>query len=420
MKARKLWSKGITAAMVAAMVLGSGQFVYAGEGETVELEFFNMKTEIVSILDELISEYEADNPNIKIEVVTPTDASTVLSTRMASNDTPDIFTVWPKESFFEQVDSGYVMDLSDTGIMDNISEDARKQWGYNDGEYVATISYNFGGIWYNKDIFAECGIENFPTTWDEMLDACSKLKDAGYTPFVIGGQKTDQTVQQCYLSIGSCFTEDEYNTFLEDMQNRAVDASSEVYGEALKTLGQKLSDIGTNSQDDILGSDDSAAVMDFATGKSAMMIDGSWKLPAIKDANPDMNCALEAIPAADSAETKIAAYPGDFSLCLSSSLEGEKKDAAIDFLKWMTSTETASKYAEKDGSPSCIQGVEYVAEAFSDVYNAYITTGKFILNPDCKRNSAQITAVGSATQQIYYDNDVDAFTQNMQSALNDN
>ena len=38
------------------------------------------------------------------------------------------------------------------------------------------------GIYYNKAIFTEAGIEKEPTTYAELLDACEKIKAAGYAP----------------------------------------------------------------------------------------------------------------------------------------------------------------------------------------------------------------------------------------------
>lgn len=37
-------------------------------------------------------------------------------------------------------------------------------------------------IFCNKNIFEEVGITEYPTTWDELMDACEKIKTAGYTP----------------------------------------------------------------------------------------------------------------------------------------------------------------------------------------------------------------------------------------------
>lgn len=53
------------------------------------------------------------------------------------------------------------------------------------GELVA-IPYQpyTSGIFYNKAAFTAAGIEKEPETWTEFLDACQKLKDAGYVPLV--------------------------------------------------------------------------------------------------------------------------------------------------------------------------------------------------------------------------------------------
>ncbi len=41
------------------------------------------------------------------------------------------------------------------------------------------------GVFYNKAIFAEAGIESEPQTWAEFLDCCQKIKDAGYNPLAL-------------------------------------------------------------------------------------------------------------------------------------------------------------------------------------------------------------------------------------------
>ena len=42
-----------------------------------------------------------------------------------------------------------------------------------------------GTLFYNKAIFAEAGIDKMPATWDEFLDCCQKIKDAGYDPITV-------------------------------------------------------------------------------------------------------------------------------------------------------------------------------------------------------------------------------------------
>lgn len=394
--------------------------------EQITLEFFNQKVEIVDILDGLFATYMEEHPNVKIEVVTPSEASTVLTTRVANGDVPDIFTHWPKEESYALVDAGAAMDLSDTGVFDNILDSAQDVWNTwlerkdIEGEYCATISYNFSGLWYNKQIFKDAGYEEFPSTWDELLEACEAISAAGITPIEIAGLNPGETEQQLYICMASAMSDDAYSAFIDDSMAGTVDAASSAYGDELLELGEKLAQLASYAQTDILGTDGESASADFATGKTAMFMNGTWKYPTIISANADIDCALAPIPGTTAEATKIAAYPGDLGVWVSASLEGTKKDAALELVKWMASPNFAQSYAEQDGSPSCVEGVDYVAEPLADSYESYIATGNYVLNADCNWTAAQNNAVGSVVQQLYSDKDSAAFVQNLAEALNSN
>lgn len=445
-KMRKVLAVGLCAALTAAVLGGCGSGTAAADSNTaaetgteskaadaaadttadtapkadadgtVTIEFFNQKTEIVSILQSLIAEYEAANPGIKIEIVTPSDSATVLASRMASNDTPDVFTNWPNSSFFTMVDSGYVMDLSGTGIMDNVQTAAREQWKYNGGEYAATISYNCSGIWYNEALFEEAGITELPQTFDELMSACEKLTAAGITPFVTSAKQTDITDRQLQVFLASSMG-DAYEAFAADAGAGELDAAKAYAGD-LEKMAEKMVKVLEYSQSDTLGTDQDSATANFANGQGAMMIGGSWLLASIKAANPDIAIAMMPIPGDTAEETNTCAYPGDMSLCIAA--DSDVSEEAIAFVQWMTSVETATKYAQAEGNPSCINGVDYVAEEFSGLYEDYVTAGKFILNPDCNWTAAQQDASGAAVQQLYYDMDPAAFAENLQEAFNEN
>ncbi len=42
---------------------------------------------------------------------------------------------------------------------------------------------NIVGIWYNPEVFAEVGVTTVPETWEELMDLCKQIKDAGKIPF---------------------------------------------------------------------------------------------------------------------------------------------------------------------------------------------------------------------------------------------
>jgi raffinose/stachyose/melibiose transport system substrate-binding protein len=429
---KKMWKRimtaAVTASMAAGLLAGCGSSASTADGSAAEgtasaandgkthIEFFNQKTEIVDILNTLIADYEKENPNVVIDLVTPSDAATVLSTRMASDDMPDVFTQWPNASFFTQVDSGYVMDLSGTGIMDNIQDVARDQWKHDGGEYAATMSYNCSGIWYNKDLFEKAGISEIPSTWDELVKDCETLKNAGITPFVTTAKETDRTDRQLQVFLASAMGSN-YDAFEKDAGDAKVDPTAE-YAADLKKMAERMVTMISYSQADPMGTDQDSATANFANGEGAMMIGGSWLLASITAANPDINISMMPIPGDTAEDTNTCAYPGGMSLCVAA--KTDVQDEAVSFVKWMTSTEVATKYAEAEGNPSCIKGVDHVADQFSEIYSNFVTTGKFVLNPDCNWTSAQQNAAGSAVQQLYYDQDASAFPENLASAFNDN
>ena len=60
--------------------------------------------------------------------------------------------------------------------------------GVMDGKQVAlNIAYTVGGIWYSKTLFDQKGWV-YPTTWDEMLALCEKIKAAGISPWTYQGK----------------------------------------------------------------------------------------------------------------------------------------------------------------------------------------------------------------------------------------
>lgn len=433
-KVKKILATVTVLALILAMLAGCGSSDNPGSGgdnntanpgntnsgsnstATTTIEFFNMKNEIVSILQTLIAEYENDHPDVHIELVTPADGMTVLASRMANNDTPDIFTNWPNASFYVQVDSGYVMDLSGTGIMDNVQDAARAQWKHNGGEYAATVSYNCSGIWYNMEMLSNVGVTELPATWDELTALCDKLSEAGITPFVTGAKDTELTDRHLQVFLAS-YMGDEYDAFETAASNHTMDASAS-YNDALKYMAEKMVYVISQSQSDVVGTDQDSATANFANGEGAMMIGGSWLLASVSAANPNMNIKMGPLPADNAADTNTCAFPGDMTLCVAAN--SDVQDAAVEFVKWFTSKEIATKYAEMEGNPSCIKDVTYVADAFSDLYADYVTTGKFILNPDCTWGGAAMNAAGAVVQELYYYKDVDSFPTSLCDAFNTN
>ena len=78
------------------------------------------------------------------------------------------------------------------------------QLGYQGA--VAQIPY-LGGIYYNADVFAQCGIETLPQDWEDFLNLCAALRQRGWQPLtldqedVLAAMDTDRDFQSLYGEI---------------------------------------------------------------------------------------------------------------------------------------------------------------------------------------------------------------------------
>lgn len=81
---KKILSLLLAGVMVASMLTGCGgdkKSDESGDG-TVELELFSTKSENVKTLQGLIDKFTEANPKVKITITAPSDAGTVLKTRL--------------------------------------------------------------------------------------------------------------------------------------------------------------------------------------------------------------------------------------------------------------------------------------------------------------------------------------------------
>ena len=127
-------------------------------------------------------------------ILTPTlmDTDVVVSqfqTASAANDAPDVIFLWNGSYCMESVWMGYVEPLNEL-IPENIRAASNHTIlsTYQDKLYRLGF-YALASLWsYGKDVFDKSGLnaDESPKTWDDFLNACDKIKTAGYLP-ISGG-----------------------------------------------------------------------------------------------------------------------------------------------------------------------------------------------------------------------------------------
>jgi multiple sugar transport system substrate-binding protein/raffinose/stachyose/melibiose transport system substrate-binding protein len=139
----------------------------------------------------LVAQFQAANPGLEIthSTVAHEDFKQAIRTYLAASTPPDVMTWFAgnRARFF--IDKGLIMDISDVFEQQGWLEDFPKGFvalsTVDDKQYFVPTSYYWWALYYNKTVLEENGLEP-PTTWDELLNACSVLKTAGITPISIG------------------------------------------------------------------------------------------------------------------------------------------------------------------------------------------------------------------------------------------
>ena len=136
--------------------------------------------------------------------------------------------------------------------------------------------YNLEGIWYNKAIFEEVGIEE-PQTYEELLAAADKLEAAGYQPLTTAGADGWPMTRLMGMYI--------FRNVGPDAMAKVKDGSAKLTDPEYVAGAAALQDLaasgyfGTGFQT----MDGGTSTAQFLTGKAAMKYDGSWLLSNIND-----------------------------------------------------------------------------------------------------------------------------------------
>lgn len=258
--------------------------------EEVVITWWHISTKdpALSSWQKMADDYMAAHPNVKIEITVLENEAfkTKLTTVMQSGEVPDIFQSWGQGGMIEQVNAGLLKDI--TADLDANGGEWRNSMGALDAFAVDGKNYgvpwDMGAVtfWYNKDLFAQAGIEKTPETWSEFLADCEALKAAGITPISVGeGDKWPGMHIWAYLvsRIGGA----EAFAAAADMSDARTGSFEDP---AFVQAGYELKKLvdGGYFQDGFLGATHDDMQAAFGNGKAAMELGGQWS-PSVEAAN---------------------------------------------------------------------------------------------------------------------------------------
>ncbi|MBN1535424.1 MAG: extracellular solute-binding protein [Anaerolineales bacterium] len=308
----------------------------------------------------MADEYMAAHPNVTVEITVLENEAfkTKITTMMQSGNPPDIFQSWGGGGMNEYAIAGLLKDitadLEKDGWKDTFSPGALGVFSFEGKYYGVPRDMGAVGFWYNKDLFAQAGIEAPPTTWSEFLEDIQTLKAAGITPIALGeGDKWPGAFYWEYLAVrigGQAAFDAAYS--------RKGAFTDEPFVEA----GVKLQELVALDpfQEGFLGATwpDEQVVM--ASEKAAMDLMGQWAPGAFKDASVDKQGLGDKLgwfpfPAVEGGAGDPAdALGGGNGFVVGKDAEPE----AVDFLKYISSVESQIAQAEIGLSVPVVKGAE--------------------------------------------------------------
>ncbi len=247
--------------------------------------------------DKLISDFTAQNPNIKVKLLSAPYASTKqqLVSGAASRTLPDVVGLdgaWVSD-FAKQ---GAITDLSK--LMSDAKYDASQlasQVQVKGKTYMIPVVNFVYPLFVNKDLLTKAGVTTAPSTRTQFLDAAKKVSALGgnvkgwalpLDTAVPNGIQND-VMSWLWASGGSMLTQDGKPNLTSPQVKSTVE-----YVKSLNDAGVIAPGALTMKEQD--------KVEKFTTGQVGMVIDSLAHINLIKKNSPKLNFTVAPVPAEDS------------------------------------------------------------------------------------------------------------------------
>lgn len=327
----------------------------SGSGDKVTLSVWSWRPEDAATYKKIFDQFHASHPNITVDFkpYKSTEYNTILSTGLTQAGGPDVMQLRSYGLLQPLVKAGNLTALDDkvAGLsnFDKTALDGAR--GKSDGKvYGVPLEMSTFQIYYNKDIFSKYNLQP-PTTWDQMISAAKALQAAGVTPFAAAGK--DSWLLPLY---DDTFAATRYGG--PDFEKKVLGGQAKFtdpdYVAALDVLNQ----LKPYFPKDQMGLGETDVQTLFATGKAAMIPEGSFALAPMKKINSSLNLGVFDAPPAPGALTSNPLQVGWVDASFGLNAKSAHQKEALELLQWMTTADFGHQVADDLKQVSLIKGVQ--------------------------------------------------------------
>jgi multiple sugar transport system substrate-binding protein len=305
---------------------------------TVKLGGWQSSPSEQQLLKQVIQEFETEYPQIKVKYEVITDQyMDVIKTRLIGDAAPDVFyldafeaPLLMKNNVLEPLESYITPDFEIDDFQPTLLN------AFRDGDRLYGLPKDFSTLvlFYNKKYFREAGLTKPPITWNELRSAAEKLTvdrngDGRIDTYGLG--ITPELARQ-YLMLKA------FGGKLSDLQGCAAFATQEsdrglelivdLYRQD-KSAAQP-SEVGASSGSDM-----------FALGKAAMVIEGPWLIPFLRDKFPEVDFNTAEVPAVDRKKGTMI-----YTVAYVMNKKAKNKTAAWQLISYLTGKQGMKSWAK--------------------------------------------------------------------------
>jgi raffinose/stachyose/melibiose transport system substrate-binding protein len=302
------------------------------------------------VWDQLNAEFEAKYPNVTIKRVNRDfgELKTLLKLSISGPHAPDVVEAnqgWPDMGGL--VRAGLLVPLDNYakayGWDEKVSENVRRvsTWTPDGKEFGTGNLFGYTtmgeivGVYYNKQLLAQAGIAQVPTTFAEFEQDLATAKQAGITSIQFGNNDGFPGIHD-FMTIQDQMAPTDYLTdLILGTQRDALSFDTPENVQAATALrdwadkGYFTSGFGGGGYD--------SSVANFANGQGLFMITGNW---IVGDLGPDnTNFGFFPLPAATDGAPPVATGGAGFPLAIT--VGSDHPDAAAAYIDWMNSDHAA-------------------------------------------------------------------------------
>ena len=334
--------KKLLTATAAAFALSTAAFAE----EKITIEFAYPYSHLFDVTyEKILPKFQEAYPNIEVEFRATYESyedgtNTILREAVAGN-LPDV-TMQGLNRQAILVEKGIAKSLEpfiarEIDFAKDGYHKAMLDLGTFDGEvYGLPFSVSLPVGYYNMDLMAQAGLDasSLPKTWEEVVAACGKLREAGVkNPVFWGWSVTGNWFLQSLM-----WTQDKPTVIGADFQLDEPEGKT-----ALDTMHSIFRGC------DMQNLEWKAALASFSAGEIAMMFWSTSALGAVERSKGDFALKTNEFPGLEASGPKGLPAGGNAAMLVSGSDDPEVLDAAWKWLKFITSGEGAADVARTTG-----------------------------------------------------------------------